>query len=171
MNPISSNFPLFCLGFPPLSCCFGVFGVLGVGGWVITPSTLTINQSGIGVVLLLGVFGVSRVSWMVITPSTLTINQSGIGVVFGVLGFLGFGGSVDGHHSIHHQSIWHWRCFWYFVVLGVNGWSSLHPIWYWRCLGVWCFGGVGGWVITPSTLNQSGIGVLFGVFVVLGVGG
>ena len=58
LNPISSNFPLFCLEFPPLSCCFGVFGVLGVGGWVITPSTLTINQSGIGVVLVFGVLGV-----------------------------------------------------------------------------------------------------------------
>ncbi|KUM56651.1 hypothetical protein ACN42_g10555 [Penicillium freii] len=101
---------------------------------VITLSTLTINQSGIG--------------WMVITPSTLTINQSGIGVVlvFGVLGVWGFGGSVDSHHSIHPQSI----CIGVVLLFGVLG--------------------VGEWVITPSTINQSGIGVVFGVFVVLRVG-
>ncbi|KAJ9483316.1 hypothetical protein VN97_g10086 [Penicillium thymicola] len=66
-----------------IGVAFGASGVLRVRWVVITPSTLTTN-----LVLYWRCFGASGVSgvlgagWMVITPSTLTINQSGIGVVW-----------------------------------------------------------------------------------------
>ena len=79
-NPISSNFPFFCLEFPPLPCWVVVFGcfLASVGGH---HSIHLDHQSDIGVVFV-------------------------VFVVFVVLLFWVFLASVGGHHSIHlhHQS-------------------------------------------------------------------